>query len=297
MNEKKFVVILNYNNWKVTVQCVNSIKKQINSDEIIIVIVDNGSVNDSYSELRKLYENDDLIYIIETHKNYGFAKGNNIGIQKCLDLGAKNCVLTNSDILFLESSINVLIDELQQQQDAVIVGPQIIGTSGEIMPSSVLKPRRIIDPLEIGRLFKVKTVDESIMDQSIPVYSVSGCCFAIDINRFIHMGAFDEGTFLYNEENILGTQAKKSGYKIYFSSKTRVIHNHGSSSGRRNTFTSQEYIKSTIYYWRKYRHASKVFLYLILLVYIFKIKIIDLKTGELDIGKIFYAGRDAIINN
>lgn len=297
MDEKEYVVILNYNNWMVTVQCVESIKKQVNSERIVTIIVDNGSVNDSFSKLTNLYKCDTSIIILKTNKNYGFAKGNNIGIQKCIELGAKDCVLTNSDIIFSESSVHTLLDELHKQLDAVIVGPQIVGMSGEIMPSSVLKQRRIIDPLEIGRFFRVKTIDESIMNQCIPVYSVSGCCFAIDINRFKKMGAFDEGTFLYNEENILGTQAKKSGYKIYFSSKTRVIHNHGSSSGRRNTFTSQEYIKSTIYYWRKYRHASKVFLHLILLAYILKMKIIDLKTGDLDIKDIFYAGRDAIIKS
>ena len=74
------IVILNYLNYKDTIECVESIFN-MKYDIAGIVIVDNHSENESYNVLKKLYKNRLNVSVIQSNRNYGFAKGNNIGIK------------------------------------------------------------------------------------------------------------------------------------------------------------------------------------------------------------------------
>jgi len=93
------VVVLNYKNYTETFKCVDSILLQKNID-FKIVVVDNGSGNESAYELHKKYENEPKVEVIEVKENVGFAKGNNIGIKRLRDEGYEYIFLSNSDILF-----------------------------------------------------------------------------------------------------------------------------------------------------------------------------------------------------
>ncbi|MHB1108005.1 MAG: glycosyltransferase, partial [Lutibacter sp.] len=74
------VVVLNYVNYHETIDCVNSILEQTYK-KFNIIIVENGSQNESFSILNGLFGNNPLIKILKNDINLGFAKGNNIGIR------------------------------------------------------------------------------------------------------------------------------------------------------------------------------------------------------------------------
>ncbi len=266
------IIILNYKNWKVTEKCICSIRANPPDEEYHLVIIDNGSGNESVEKLEHRFMEDDRITIIELPENKGFAAGNNYGIEYLKKIGIRYCILSNSDILFSEGSINKLIDDVREEK-TVIAGPKVLREHTQ--HSSRLKKGRLIDVLEIGRFFPQKKLDEDHETGKHNVFSVSGCCFAIDIELFNNMGAFDEGTFLYNEENILGMQAEKRRYKIIIDLDVFVIHEHGASSGVENDFVRTEYIKSTLYYWHKYRGKSSFTLKLILNAFITKLILQD----------------------
>ena len=284
------IVILNYKNYSVTERCVESIFATY-TQPLRVVIVDNGSPNDSVVHLKEKYGIDDRVEIIAIPRNIGFAAGNNVGIKRCKELRFAECILTNSDIIFKMHAIENLISTLRSLNDAVIVGPKILRPDGTLNASSTLSPARVIDVLEIGRFFPIKRLDEKTATRATEVYTVSGCCFAINVDRFLSINAFDEKTFLYNEENILGIQVSQSNFTSYFDPTAIVIHAHGASSGKRNTFTCKEYIRSTIYYWKYYRSANSWFLRTIICVYILKLRIIRKREGiELNLREIREAG-------
>lgn len=264
------IIILNYRNWMVTKECVDSILKYEIDDDTRIIIIDNGSKNDSVYELERAYKDISNIEIVELNMNVGFAKANNIGIKICEQEGVRYAVLTNSDIIFKKNSINLLYDEIRKRDDAVIIGPGVKSAIGERLPSSLLYPIRLIDALEIGRLFRKERVNEDIVKNCTKVFSVSGCCFIIDIPKFKEINAFDENTFLYNEENILGIQVEQSKYNTYILPKAEIIHKHAASSGKQSDFVQIEYIKSNLYYWREYRKKNSITLLLILMCFYFK---------------------------
>ncbi len=72
------IIIVNYNGKKWLRQCLDSLLKQTYKFYEIIV-VDNNSADGSVKFLKKNYKE---IVLIENGDNYGFAKGNNIGLKK-----------------------------------------------------------------------------------------------------------------------------------------------------------------------------------------------------------------------
>ena len=77
--KKISIVILNYINYKDTIECIESIF-EMNYRYEGIVVVDNNSENESVKILNKKYKDNKKIIIVKARHNYGFAKGNNIGI-------------------------------------------------------------------------------------------------------------------------------------------------------------------------------------------------------------------------
>jgi len=59
MNEKVYVSIVNYNNYNKTVNCLNSILN-LKYDNLNIILIDNKSVDDSYSKLKLWLESKNL---------------------------------------------------------------------------------------------------------------------------------------------------------------------------------------------------------------------------------------------
>lgn len=278
-----WIIILNYNNWKVTLKCVESIMSNCML-EYNIYIINNGSTNDSYDILLKKYKYNSKIKIINNEVNLGYAAGNNVGIRKAINEGIEYCIITNNDVIFKKHTIEDLYNFIKIKDDAIIVGPKILDRDGNIQHSSRLSRIRRIDAYEIGRLLKQKNLDEKCEQHPRIVYSVSGNCFIIDTNKFNQIRAFDEETFLYNEENILGEQINQSPYHVYFLPHVEIVHEHGASTGKTNLFVCTEYIKSFLYYWKKYRKASKVSLFLIYHIYVTKIRIKSLWIKELRNG-------------
>ena len=71
------IVLLNWNGWQDTLECLRSLRR-MDYRACRILIVDNGSTDDSVTQLKKACPE---LNIIETHRNLGFAAGNNVGIR------------------------------------------------------------------------------------------------------------------------------------------------------------------------------------------------------------------------
>ena len=72
------VIIVNYNGKQYLKNCLSSLSAQ-SYPAIEVIFVDNGSVDGSVEHVRKEFPS---IRIIESRKNLGFAKGNNMGIKE-----------------------------------------------------------------------------------------------------------------------------------------------------------------------------------------------------------------------
>lgn len=129
---KTGVIILNYNNSKDTINCLKSLIKYTNKDKIKIIVVDNGSTNNSVIDINKFlldkyktefqtlnYEEDinqkkklnlSFITLLISKKNEGYAIGNNKGIEiSTKDDSIESILILNNDILFTSNILDDLL--------------------------------------------------------------------------------------------------------------------------------------------------------------------------------------------
>ncbi len=226
------VVILNYLAYWETEKCVTSIKdKRLKISNI--VIVDNSSGNESYKVLSKKYAKMENIKILRTHRNYGFAKGNNIGICYARNvLGAEYVLLLNSDIVITdEQYLNKLL-KVETEQTAVIASRVLLpdGT-GKLLTNAAYSTRDVlltcVGTYVINSMI-LRTIKRMMDNRKIK--RVNGCAFLLTPAFFSKYDGLYPYTFLYCEEHILTVMIDKAGMYTGFADDACVFHNENKSA-------------------------------------------------------------------
>ena len=151
------IIILNWNGWKDTIECLESIFG-IEYSNYSVIVVDNDSTNDSINKIKEYAignlrtkstffehntknkpisflecsENDKIkiasekLFIIKNQDNYGFSKGNNIGIKFSLDnLSPDYILLINNDTVVDKNFLGELIKLSEIDENITVIGPKI----------------------------------------------------------------------------------------------------------------------------------------------------------------------------
>ena len=122
-------VILHYLTTEDTVECIDSIIKNIKYDNYNIIVVDNGSYNNSGEKLKRIYESNKSIKIILNKNNLGFAKGNNLGFNYAkYELNSDFVALINNDTIINQYDFITNIIKSYNKYNFDILGPDIRST-------------------------------------------------------------------------------------------------------------------------------------------------------------------------
>ncbi|MDN7016959.1 glycosyltransferase [Lactiplantibacillus plantarum] len=220
---RTILVLLNYNNYSDTISFVKRMKRY---DELYrIIIVDNASVNNSFSVLKSSLSNVKKVDVVESEVNGGYARGNNYGIKYALSrYEFQNIIIANPDVSISGDSLLDLIkrkeklDELNGCRTG-IVAPTMINKSNGRKSSGWKLPRYVDDVrsnlMIISKLFKNPLHEDhtdTLLKNTKSIDVVSGAFFLIDKDAMVDVDFFDERTFLYCEERILSFKLKKEGY-------------------------------------------------------------------------------------
>lgn len=257
---KNGIVILNYNDSENTMLMLEEIKKYKILDSIIIV--DNKSTDDSVTKLKTL-ENK-KIKLVEAKENKGYASGNNVGIKYLIEnFDVDNIIISNPDILVREKDIETLVRDLEKKEVAVIAPiikePTNI-SRGWKLPTFISE---ILSNIPYFHFLENKVLsypEENYQKNLTEVDVVKGCFFIIKKEIFEKINFFDENTFLYYEEAIIGKKLKDLGYKTYVDNRVTIIHalsqSVDKSVKRMNKF---KILKRSQYYYDKYIAKMDIF--------------------------------------
>lgn len=253
------IVILNYETWDVTLQCMESIMEAENEEMIRIYLVDNASTRKKPKEIDRFIEQHSVTYI-EAAENRGYAAGNNLGICQALKDQCTYVLITNNDIRFRSAAIHRMKQLLESSDRIGIVGPQVVGLDGMHQPSVAMYRtgmREIFHFYTGFRCFHRKAMREyQGMDQDAggqyPVYHVSGCCFLMNRKAAETLYPLDENTFLYDEELIIGIRMEQAGLQTWYCGTAVVEHHHGYTTQKNSAFMQKCIRESEQYYCREY---------------------------------------------
>ena len=253
------IVILNYNDYEETSNYVDQIKDFKVLDEI--VVVDNSSTDNSFNKLRKL--KDKKISIIKTDSNDGYASGNNYGV-KYLEDRVDYIIISNPDITVSEDTIKKLKTDMDENENMAVVAP-VINQLGEKIRGWRL-PNYLDELLSNINYFhrkakeKLKYDESKYQDEFTRVEAVSGCFFMIRRDVLNMVGNFDESTFLYYEENILGVKLKNVNRESFIDNTVSVEHNLSVSVDKSfNSINKYKMLKDSQKYYVKYYLKTNIF--------------------------------------
>lgn len=275
------LVIIDYYSAGRTLRFVRDFTAYCGLIECHFIIIDNSCDEHNYYALTdgeeenvkinnfgECYINNNVV-VYRSRNNGGFAKGNNTGFLLSQHLFSDPYILfSNNDILFDERfKLDELIRCFEYDSSVSVVGPVVIGLDGKMQ--SPYKYQNIYQrwcwklffwPFDkLLRPGKKNEGDIIEVSGSCFVYRIIGAfmlCKSVDLSE---CGAFDENTFLYAEEMILSERMSNIGKKFYYFNGCTVIHEGGLTTKKASNDVERlrEKFKSEIYYYTKYKDASK----------------------------------------
>lgn len=262
------IVVLNWNGWKDTIECLESLWK-INYPFFDIVVVDNHSEDESikeireylvsklgsglnyglnhyfkfreYSETELLMKNnshkksdktsnfpDREIVILKSLKNTGFAGGNNLGIGYAIKFLDPDYLLLLNNDTLVEEDFLERMVEMGESYDDI----------GIIGPKTCYYHQKnrinsagaeMVWHLGLALNRGIGDIDEGQYDTPMEVDSLLGACLLIKTPLIKKIGMMDSRFFLILEETDFCLRAQKAGYKVVYDPESKIYHKEGFS--------------------------------------------------------------------
>ncbi|MEY3324733.1 MAG: hypothetical protein RLZ11_1047 [Bacteroidota bacterium] len=224
------VIIINYNTFQLTCDCISSVFKFTKGVPFEIILVDNASTERNSSHFLEKFPS---IKLIESKKNLGFAGGNNLGIQHAK---GDTILLLNSDTLLTEDSISLSVAQLQKDPSIGVLGCRQLFPDGALQYSARRFRSISWELLDLFRFvlyfFSPKARAHRMLgqyflhDESLFVDWVNGAFFLFPRRLLdqLPQHQLDERFFMYAEDVLWCEQIKQAGYRVFFLATTSIIH-------------------------------------------------------------------------
>lgn len=284
-----YIIILNYNGWKDTIECLESLK--CIQEDYKIVLIDNKSTDDSIDKLEKWIQNQkelssNLIFITSSENN-GYAAGNNIGIKYVESQeDAEFIWILNNDTLIKADILENLLNCYKnlEKENIALLGSKILNEDFSIQ--------------SIGYLNSKYTEDEIKSKSSIEVEHISGCSIFFRADKIKEIGYIPEEYFLYYEETDWMKHIKQKGFKIFTCLSSQLIHKHAKSTGGiYSPFVIYYMTRNQILFNRKYLNSIEYYLFILKIINRNLLKIVFYSFKNLELSKSIFTGTiDGILN-
>lgn len=220
------VVIVNFNTSKLLQDCLKSIFDSSQKVDYVVYVVDNGSSDDSVSQVKGRFPQ---VKVVEAKENLGFSKGNNLGIKS---VSADYYLLLNSDTIIEQGVFDKLI-EFAKMNSLDIASCQLLNPDRSFQGNGGKFPFGLPLWSWISGLDFLHPAIPTF-HQSNPAYYknidwVAGTAMLIKKDLIDQIGLLDENIFMYAEDVEYCLRAKKKGFKIGWTPSTSIIHLGGGS--------------------------------------------------------------------
>lgn len=285
------IIIVTFNSQKDIVRPLESIILQ-RYDDLVVYIVDNNSSDETLNIVHK-YLSILPINIIASKMNNGFAKGNNIGIQKAIDDGCDLIFILNPDMQLEPECLNTLTQRIVLDEKIGVIGPIVLDRDN---PANFIQSYGMKVNFRTQRkdiFFAGKILSNEIPQENFVDYMLGGAMM-IRSSVLRTTGLFEEDYFMYNDELDFAYRINKAGYKYLCLRDAIVRHYHDfNKSNRKGNNLMYYYIMRNKYlYFFKYRLLSNLIFSLFKEIVIIPLKIrwAIRRMGNIRILKFYYSG-------
>ncbi|MCX6765907.1 MAG: glycosyltransferase [Candidatus Moranbacteria bacterium] len=243
---KAAVIIANWNGKEYLNDCLFSLRHQTYKN-FKIILVDNGSSDDSVSFVKSNFPE---IEIISLPENQGFAKANNIGINKAFEDTSVDYIVTlNNDTRVDPGYIEKMIECAVRHPDAGSIQPKVMNFFNPQMIDST-GIEIYFDTSAINRGQKEKDIGQYEKEEEIFGSSASAGLFARHALEKVKLSEnefFDESYFSYQEDVDLAWRLRLAGFKSYYCPEAKVFHAHSATGKSYSSFKAFFIVRNQYY--------------------------------------------------
>lgn len=241
MHRKTAIILVNWNSFYHTNNCIISIKESKATDYDIIV-VDNGSEDASEKMLQESHQD---IILIKSPVNSGFSGGNNLGLKYSIQNNYTYSFLLNNDTFVEPDFLTPLVNFMDEHSDVGAIQPKIFfHTKRTILWNGGSVYNRFFGLTYSNRYLRQEGNQQKKIQR---VDWITGCAFFIRNSTLQQTGLLSENMFIYFEDVDLSMRIKETGAHLIFNPNSVIYHIAGSSF--KNKEKSEEgYSKPNVYY-------------------------------------------------
>ena len=267
------IIILNYNTFQLTCNCIESIFQFTKDVEFEIILVDNNSTECDAKLFSARYPN---IQLIKSNENGGFAKGNNLGIQQ---VKSEYILLLNSDTYLVEDAISKCFKHIQKEKLNNVIGCKMIYPNGKIQNTArrfrsisweILDGFRVIlFLLPYQKRAKIMLGKYFDADFNLECDWLNGAFFMFPklALKLLPNQKLDERFFMYGEDHLWCWQFLQVGIPSYFFSETKIVHINNASTSSEKRLSLRKVMLHNELEIMKYRKGEGLYYFLFKLIY------------------------------
>jgi len=233
------IIIVNYNTAELLAPCLNSVEPRSDLG-LEVIVVDNASQDDSAAMVSRDFPR---VKLIANESNAGFARANNQALKVS---NREYIYFLNPDTVVQPGAFEAMIGFMESHTDVGLAGTRILNPNGSVQ-SSVER-----------RYPGERRAQKDLRGLPGDIAWVLGASMVARRAIVEELGGFDEGFFLYGEEQDLCLRIRKAGWKIGFITDAVVVHWGGQSE--RTTATEdlwkKKFTAESLFYRKHYSKRS-----------------------------------------
>ena len=215
------VIIVNFNGRQFLDHCLDAVLNQQLAEPFEVLLVDNGSTDDSLALTRAGYPS---VRVIEAGRNLGFAGGNNLGIRAAR---GRHIVLLNNDTRVRPGWLRALVDAAEANPTAGAIGAKLLFLDP---PDTIQNAGSLLLSDGSGADRGFREPDRGQYDKPEEVFGACGASVLYRREMLEDVGSFDETFFMYYEDTDLNWRMRLRGWKVMYEPAAVVDHVHAGSS-------------------------------------------------------------------
>ncbi len=242
------IIIINFNTGSLVCDCLESLSCGVRRYSYRVLVVDNGSSDDSVALVRERFPE---VTVIENGCNLGFAAANNIALKQA---NSEYYLLLNSDTVMCEGAIDRVLDFMAQQEDCGFASPQLLNRDGSLQNTAANFPtllteltnKSLLRLLFPSRYYKKKLVAEA----PLAVESLVGAALCVKEKMTKDLGFYDAGYFFFLEETDWCRRGLEQGWRSYLVPDAVIYHLQGQTAKKVPFAVRIEYWRSRYHYFK-----------------------------------------------
>jgi GT2 family glycosyltransferase/tetratricopeptide (TPR) repeat protein len=219
------IIIPVWNKAELTRQCLTKLAEATRGIDYEVVIVDNGSTDETPAFLRRLSGD---VRIVTNAENRGFAKACNQGAALAK---GRYLVFLNNDTIPLPGWLNALVDEVETHAEVAVVGSKLLYEDGTVQHAGVAFSWTWSTPYHI---YRGVSRQAPMVGRRRELQAVTGACMLIRREQFEAVGGFDEDYRNGFEDIDLCLKVRERGGRIVYQPKSVLYHLESQTPGRKD---------------------------------------------------------------